>query len=104
MTVLVKSQLENLRNRIIGLSTYLDKCLVGNFAANFFSNFLNACELYSFELLKPTWPGDGHDDYNRNDYYLGDPWLNRNFSRTEIAIKVEAKLSVDVVPIGLIIL
>jgi hypothetical protein len=41
--------------------------------------------LASFVTLEVN-VGDGHDDYTRNDYCLGDPRLNRSFGRTEIAM------------------
>ena len=47
--------------------------------------------------------GDGRDVCNRNDYYLGDPRLNRVFSRVKIAINAEEKFLLDVALVGLII-
>ena len=47
--------------------------------------------------------GDGRDVCNRNDYYLGDPRLNRVFSRVKIAMNAEEKFLLDVALVGLII-
>jgi hypothetical protein len=59
-------------------------------------NFLGICEFHlagSLDLLKPTLPGDRRDDCNRNDYYLGDPRLNRAYSRAKIAAEEKLLIS-----------
>jgi hypothetical protein len=62
--------------------------LVGCGKLIFDRNFLDMGEFWiagSLDLLKPTWPGDRRDDWNRNDYYLGNPRLSRAYGCAKIA-------------------
>ena len=44
-------------------------------------------------FVKVNGPGDRRDDWNRNDYYLGDPRLNRAYRRAKIAAEEKLPIS-----------